>query len=97
MHGFCPNKVCLENLITYLASSNSIARKAFVLRKLAIITSAEGEVKDSRRSGMYQGCIFTSAEREVKVLATLRNVSKLQFFDRIGHAKSVGIRFHSAI
>ena len=28
--------------------------------------------------------------------ATLRNVSKLQFFDRIGHAKSVGFRFYSA-
>ena len=28
-----------------------------------------------------------------KVFATLRNVSKLQFFDKIGHAKSVGFRF----
>ena len=64
---------------------------------MQFITSAKGEVKDSRRSGMYQGCIFTSAEREVKVLATLRNVSKLQFFDKIGHAKSVGFRFYSAI
>ena len=27
----------------------------------------------------------------------LRNVSKLQFFDKIGQAKSVGFRFYSAI
>ena len=32
-----------------------------------------------------------------KGFATLRNVSKLQFFDKVGHAKSVGFRFHSAI
>ena len=43
-----------------------------------IITSAEREVKDSRRS-------------------VLRNVSKLQFFDKIGQAKSVGFRLYSAI
>ena len=29
--------------------------------------------------------------------ATLRNVSKLTFFDKIGHVKSVGFRFYSAI
>ena len=40
------------------------------------MTSAEHEVKDSRRSGI---------------------VSKLQFFDKIGQAKSVGFRFYSAI
>ena len=32
-----------------------------------------------------------------KGFPTLRNVSKLQFFDKIGHAKSVGFRFYSAI
>ena len=32
-----------------------------------------------------------------KGFATLRNVWKLQFFDKIGHAKSVGFRFYSAI
>ena len=32
-----------------------------------------------------------------KGFATFRNVSKLQFFDKIGHAKSVGFRFYSAI
>ena len=37
MHGCCPNEVCLENLTTYLASSSSIAYKASVWRKLAII------------------------------------------------------------
>ena len=32
-----------------------------------------------------------------KGFATPRNVSKLQFFDKIGQAKSVGFRFYSAI
>ena len=32
-----------------------------------------------------------------KGFVTLRNVSKLPFFDNIGHAKSVGFRFYSAI
>ena len=32
-----------------------------------------------------------------KRFATLRNVSKLQFFDKIGQAKSVGFRLYSAI
>ena len=32
-----------------------------------------------------------------KGFSTLRNVSKLTFFDKIGHAKSVGFRFYSAI
>ena len=39
--------------------------------------------------------IVTSAEREV--FATLRNVSKLNFFSKIGHAKFVGFRFYSGI
>ena len=37
---------------------------------------------------------FTSAEREGKGFATLR---KVDFFDKIGDAKSVGFRFYSAI
>ena len=32
-----------------------------------------------------------------KGFATLKNVSKLTFFDKIGHAKSVGFRLYSAI
>ena len=32
-----------------------------------------------------------------KGFATLRNVSKLQFFDKIGQAKSVGFRLYSVI
>ena len=32
-----------------------------------------------------------------KGFATLRKVSKLHFFDKIGQAKSVGFRFYSAI
>ena len=41
-----------------------------------LITSAEREVKDSRRSGMYQSW---------------------HFWNNIGHPKSVGFRFYSAI
>ena len=40
-------------------------------------------------------CYFGGAQS--KGLAMLRNVSKLQFFDKIGHAKSVGFRFYSPI
>jgi len=40
-------------------------------------------------------CYFGGARS--KGFATLRNVSKLPFFDKIGHAKSVGFRFYSAI
>ena len=40
-------------------------------------------------------CYFGGARS--KGFATLRNVSKLQFFDKIGHAKSVGFRFYSTI
>ena len=32
-----------------------------------------------------------------KGFATLRNLSKLQFFDKIGQVKSVGFRLYSAI
>ena len=41
-----------------------------------LISSAEHEVKDSRRSGMSQSCFFG---------------------DKIGHAKSIGFRFYSAV
>ena len=40
-------------------------------------------------------CYFGGARS--KVFATLRNVSKLLFFDKIGQAKSGGFRFYSAI
>ena len=40
-------------------------------------------------------CYFGGARS--KGFATLRNVSKLQFFDKIGHAKFVGFRFYSAL
>ena len=41
-------------------------------------------------------CYYFGGARS-KGFATLRNVSKLQFFDKIGQAKSVGFRFYSAI
>ena len=40
-------------------------------------------------------CYFGGARS--KGFATLRNVSKLTFFGKIGHAKSVGFRFYSGI
>ena len=45
--------------------------------------------------GLFANYYFGGARS--KGFATLRNVSKLQFFDKIGHAKSVGFRFYSAI
>ena len=48
----------------------------------------------SRAEGVF-GYYFGGARS--KGFATLRNVSKLQFFDKIGQAKSVGFRFYSAI
>ena len=45
----------------------------------------------------YSGCVsFYLGGARSKGFATLRNVSKLPFFDKIGHAKSVGFRFYSA-
>ena len=41
-------------------------------------------------------CYYLGGARS-KGFVTLRNVSKLPFFDKIGHAKSVGFRFYSAI
>ena len=43
----------------------------------------------------HRACYFGGARS--KGFATFRNVSKLTFFDKIGHAKSVGFRFYSAI
>ena len=45
--------------------------------------------------GLFANYYFGGARS--KGFATLRNVSKLQFFDKIGQAKSVGFRFYSAI
>ena len=42
-------------------------------------------------------CIFYFGGARSKGFATLRNVSKLQFFDKIGQAESVGFRLYSAI
>ena len=39
----------------------------------------------------------TSARARSKAFATLRDVPKLLFWDKIGHASSVGFRFYSAI
>ena len=46
-------------------------------------------------SGLLFAFYFDGARG--KGFARLRNVSKLHFFDKIGHAKSVGFRFYSAI
>ena len=46
-------------------------------------------------SSLYVHFYFGGARS--KGFATLRNASKLQFFDKIGQAKSVGFRLYSAI
>ena len=42
-------------------------------------------------------CIFYFGGARSKGFATLRNVSKLQVFDKIGQAKSAGFRLYAAI
>ena len=61
-------------LCTKISSIHHIYASFFIVCPL--ITSAEREVKDSRRSGTYQS---------------------YHFFRKVGHAKSVGFRFYSAI
>ena len=50
---------------------------------------------DAQVYASIASCYFGGARS--KGFATLRNVSKLPFFDKIGHAKSAGFRFYSAI
>ena len=52
----------------------------------------------------YQDCsvihgwfVYYFCGARSKGFATLRNVTKLPFFDKIGQTKSVGFRFYSAI
>ena len=52
-------------------------------------------VKREYFEGLY--CFFTSAEREVKDLRRSEVYPSWQFWDKIGHAKSVGFGFYSAI
>ena len=51
----------------------------------------------SRKKKESKPCNFYFGGARSKGFATLRNVSKLPFFDKIGHAKSVGFRLYSAI
>ena len=46
---------------------------------------------------LIRATYYCSGGARSKAFATLRNVSKLLFWDNIGHAKSVGFRFYSAI
>ena len=50
---------------------------------------------DAQVYASIASCYFGGARS--KGFATLRNVSKLPFFDKIGQAKSAGFRFYSAI
>ena len=48
------------------------------------------------RATYYLGAYYVGGARS-NGFARLRNVSKLTFFDKIGHVKSVGFRFYSSI
>ena len=61
---------------TDLGRKNSASYYGRKDRCFRLFTSAKGEVKDSRRSGMYQSW---------------------HFWDKIGHAKSLGVCFYSAV
>ena len=54
-------------------------------------------VLQNKKFSKLSGCLFYFGGARSKGFATLRNVSKLQFFDKIGQAKSVGFRLYSAI
>ena len=72
----CPNLVCVCVCAPYCAR---VCQKSPHIRYSWIrelFTSAEREVKDSWRSGLYQS---------------------RHFWDKIGHVKSVGLQFYSAI
>ena len=61
----------------------------------------ESSLRTDHKSGLQHSLFWRYANyfggARSKGFATLRNVSKLPFFDKIGHAKSVGFRFYSAI
>ena len=60
----------------------------------------QGTKSGTRRKpifSVFDEIIFYFGGARSKGFATLRNVSKLQFFDKIGQAKSVGFRLYSAI
>ena len=50
-----------------------------------------------KRSNLREHLCYYFGGARSKGFATLRNVSKLQFFDKIGQAKFVGFRVYSAI
>ena len=54
-------------------------------------------VRSKYANSVSQFLLYYFGGARSKGFETLRNVSKLQFFDKIGHAKSVGFRFYSAI
>ena len=75
-----------------------------ICKYLASALYKEGEIqaKEPKENRIFLlifhfilSCYFGGARS--KGFATLRNVSKLQFFDKIGQAKSVGFRLYSAI
>ena len=61
------------------------------LRQCVVLLSVKNNVTKRGKKSHYFGGARS------KGFATLRNVSKLQFFDKIGRAKSVGFWFYSAI
>ena len=71
---------------------NKLAADRFSRRYLLHFPASEGTMYLSAK---YRHSYFGGARS--KGFATLRNVSKLQFFDKIGQAKSVGFRLYSAI
>ena len=65
---------------------------------LSLVTSANlGRVHRWESTSCLAVCCFYFGGARSKGFSTLRNVSKLQFFDKIGQAKSVGFRLYSAI
>ena len=73
---------------------NNSERNEFIISSCAI-RAVRGPRVDPSEPQTSSAYYFGGARS--KGFATLRNVSKLQFFDKIGQAKSVGFRLYSVI
>ena len=83
---------CKERYNTYMCTlyGINVYRHVISIESISPISSQEYPPSTSLLFYYFGGA-------RSKGFATLRNVSKLQFFDKIGQAKFVGFRFYSAI
>ena len=94
-----PTLPCSLGLKTVCFSSDNVAfwnsciPQRFIQKRVAFLI----DISDLLLRRLFGSDVYYFGGARSKGFATLRNVSKLQFFDKIGQAKSVGFRFYSAI